>query len=228
MAKVWGYARVSTKKQDAKRQEDNIKFFAPDAVIYSESFTGTTLERPEFEKMMKRVKSGDTIIFDEISRMSREADEGFALYKELYENGVNLVFLKERALDTDNFKAALNQQLAANTGNEVTDYCIEFINGLLMKLAEQQIKAAFAAAEHEVEFIHKRTADGMKAHHAGDKIAEARTGKTYTTKKSALMKDKIMKMSKDFNGNMSDKEIIETLKITRNTYYKYKAELKNQ
>jgi len=165
--KIYGYARVSTKKQSIDRQIDNIKAFAPDAEIYQEKFTGTTLDRPEFVKLMKRVKSGDVIIFDEISRMSREADEGFALYKALYNSGVNLVFLKERTLDTDNFKAALNQQLAANTGNEVTDYCIGFINGLLMKLAEQQIKAAFAAAEHEVKFIQQRTADGMKAAHAG-------------------------------------------------------------
>ena len=61
-----------------------------------EVFTGTKVYgRKVFAKLLGVVKEGDTIVFDEISRMSRNEEEGFSLYQELYEKGVNLVFLKE-------------------------------------------------------------------------------------------------------------------------------------
>ena len=46
-------------------------------------------------KLLKTVKSSDTIVFDSVSRMSRNASEGFALYQDLLEKNVELVFLKE-------------------------------------------------------------------------------------------------------------------------------------
>lgn len=57
--------------------------------------------------LLKVVKAGDTIVFDEVSRMGRTADEGFELYKELYEKGVELVFLKEPHINTEVYKKAM-------------------------------------------------------------------------------------------------------------------------
>ena len=77
---VYGYVRISTKKQNIERQIRNIKERYPDAVIVSEIYTGTKYQgRQEFEKILKRVRSGDAIVFDSVSRMSRNAEEGFAL-----------------------------------------------------------------------------------------------------------------------------------------------------
>ena len=59
----------------------------------------------------------------------------------------------------------------------------------------------------------------------GKQIGRA-TGTKVTTKKSVEMKAKIVKMSKSFSGNMTDKEVIDILKIARNTYFKYKRELR--
>ena len=69
---------------------------------------------------------------------------------------------------------------------------------------------------------------GVYGSHWGlsDKIRKARTGKKFETPKSKEMKQKIRKMAKSFGGNMTDKEVIETLKIARNTYFKYKREMK--
>ena len=47
-------------------------------------------------------------------------------------------------------------------------------------------------------------------------------------KKSVDMKQKIRKMSKDFDGSMNDREVMEVLKLARNTYYKYKREMVNE
>ena len=80
----YGYCRVSTKKQNIERQVRNIKQEYKDAVILQEAYTGTKIEgRKEFNKLLRTVKEGDTIIFDSVSRMSRNAEEGYKLYEEL-------------------------------------------------------------------------------------------------------------------------------------------------
>ena len=107
MERIWGYARISTKKQNIERQVRNILAFNPLAVIIQETYTGRNSSRPKFEKLLKTIRTGDTIIFDSVSRMSRNAHEGFTLYQELYSKGVNLVFLKERHIDSETYRKEL-------------------------------------------------------------------------------------------------------------------------
>ena len=103
----YGYCRISKPKQSIDRQIRNIKAAYPNAVIVQEVFTRTRMDRKEWPKLMKRVSAGDTIIFDSVSRMSGNAVDGFATYEELYNKGVNLVFLKEPHINTDTYKKAL-------------------------------------------------------------------------------------------------------------------------
>ena len=58
----------------------------------------------------------------------------------------------------------------------------------------------------------------------GSKIGREK-GLTFETKKSKEMKEKIQKLSKDFDGTLKDTELMELLKIARNSYYKYKKEI---
>lgn len=103
---VYGYARISTAKQNIERQIRNIGTEFPDATIFQEKFTGTKMDRPEWRKLYRKLQSGDTIVFDSVSRMSRNAADGFSLYKELYERDITLVFLKEPHINTDVFREA--------------------------------------------------------------------------------------------------------------------------
>ena len=98
---IYGYARISRKEQSIERQIRNIKAEYPKAVIVQEAFTGTKMDRPEWNKLYKKVKPGDKIVFDSVSRMSRNADEGVQIYFELYENGIQLIFLKEKYINTE-------------------------------------------------------------------------------------------------------------------------------
>ncbi len=101
MSKIYGYCRISTPKQNIERQIRNILKEFPDAIIIQETFTGSLFQgRIELEKLIRCIKPDDTIIFDSVSRMSRNADEGFRLYEKLYNQGVNLVFLKEPHINT--------------------------------------------------------------------------------------------------------------------------------
>ena len=77
MSREFGYCRISTGRQNIERQERNIKTAFPDAVIVKEVYTGTKFQgRKELEKILEKVQAGDTIIFDSVSRMSRDAEEG--------------------------------------------------------------------------------------------------------------------------------------------------------
>ena len=222
---IYGYARVSTVRQDVNRQIKNIKDKYPDAIIFAEEYTGTKIRRPEFDKLLNVVKEGDTIVFDEVSRMSRDADEGFKLYEELYNKGVRLIFLKEPHLDTDTYRETLKSNISM-TGTEL-DYILEGVQKYMMALAKKQIALAFEQAQKEVEYLHRRTSEGVKRAIAnGSKCGGLTTkGTKLVTKKSISMKASIKKLSRDFDGSNTDVEVIKILGISRKTFYKYKREM---
>lgn len=223
---TYGYCRISTKQQSIERQIRNIIATYPDAKIYEEAYTGTKIERPAFDEMLGKLKPGDTVVFDSVSRMSRDAEDGFALYQDLYSNGVNLVFLKEHHIDTDTYKGALSNQLAM-TGED-TDLIFQGINAYLLKLAEKQIKLAFEQAQKEVDDLHQRTKEGIQTAKLKGKQVGQKRGAKLTTQKSINAKRFIVKNSRTFGGSLDDKECIEHLKITPNTFYKYKKELRTE
>ncbi|RDY22380.1 recombinase family protein, partial [Romboutsia maritimum] len=82
---IYGYCRISTNKQSIERQHRNILNLYPNAIIIDEVYTGTKIHtRKELNKLLNIIKQGDTIVFDSVSRMSRNSEEGFKLYEELY------------------------------------------------------------------------------------------------------------------------------------------------
>lgn len=232
MGKTYGYARISKPKQSLQLQIDAIKKMAADAVIFSEAYTGSTNDRPEWKKLLKKVEKGDTIIFYMVSRMSRSAEEGTKDYFDLYNKGINLIFIKDRHIDTESYKQSFEKAGFSvdfdNDGSAESNLITKILDALkefMQAKVNDDIKKAFEEAEKELKNNHKRTSDGMKASGAGKKIAEARLGNRYETKKSKEMKGKIRKMAKCYDGTMTDKEVMETLKLARNTYYKYKREI---
>lgn len=232
-SRVFGYARISTKKQKIERQIDNIKKLYPDAAIIQEAFTGTKIDRPAFNKLINNIKEGDTIVFDEVSRMSRNAEEGIALYTELFEKGVNLVFIKEPHINTSVYREKMKIHIEKNiesTGSKPTD---KFINALMdalqdyaIDLAKEQVELAFKTAQAEVDFLHQRTSEGVRKAQAEGKQVGRRDGLKVETKKAKGAKAIILKNSKDFNGSNTDDEVIRICGISRNSYYKYKRELR--
>lgn len=221
---IYGYCRISTKQQNIERQVRNIKANFENAIIFQEAFTGTTTDRPEWNKLYKKIKAGDTIVFDSVSRMSRNADEGFTLYEELYNKGIELVFLKEPHIDTATYKKAIQTNISMT--NTSVDYILEGINKYLMALAKEQIRLAFHQAEKEVTDLHQRTKEGIQTARLNGKQIGQKKGNTLITKKSVEMKKQIIKYSKDFSGTLNDTDCIKLLGIARNSYYKYKKELK--
>ena len=169
---IYGYCRISTAKQSIDCQIRNIKAEYPTAHIVQEAYTGTSIFRPEWLKLYRILKSGDIVVFDSVSRMSRNAEEGFALYEDLYHKGIQLVFLKEHHIDTETYKKALSGSMAM-TGTNV-DFILKGINEYLMALAKEKIR------------IH----------------------------------------CKAFGGTLDDMECMKLTGLARNTYYKYKRQIR--
>ena len=234
MCKIYGMARVSTKQQNIERQVRNILAAYPDAIIKKEYYTGTKLEgRVELERVIKAAKPGDILVFDSVSRMSRNAEEGFNLYQELYNRGVELVFLKEPHINTTVYREAAKRQIQTiSTGDAAADELLngstEALNRYTMRLAAQQIQIAFDQAEKEVKDLHQRVSEGMEtARLNGSQIGQV-AGRKLNVKKAQPMKEQILKYSKDFDGTLNDAECMKLTGLARNTYYKYKKELKDE
>lgn len=220
---IYGYCRISTPQQNIERQERNIKTVYPDAVLVSEAYTGTKIERPQWSRLLNRVAAGDTIVFDSVSRMSRDAADGYAAYENLYSRGVTLVFLKEPHINTDTYRAAMTASLP-KTGTKA-DILLDAVEQFLLALAKEQIQLAFDQAEKEVKDLHQRTSEGIKTAKLNGKQIGQPKGVKLTTKKSIAAKQVIKQHTKEFGGSLSDSEVMKLAGISRNSYYKYKREL---
>ena len=220
---IYGYCRISTPQQNIERQERNIKAAYPDAVLVSEAYTGTKIERPKWSRLLARVVKGDTIVFDSVSRMSRDAADGYAAYEDLYSRGVTLVFLKEPHINTDTYRAAMSVSLP-KTDTKV-DILLDAVEQFMLALAKEQIHLAFDQSEKEVKDLHQRTSEGIKTAKLNGKQIGQPKGAKLTTKKSIAAKQIIKQHAKEFGGSLSDPEVIKLAGISRNSYYKHKREL---
>lgn len=241
--KTYGYLRISTKHQSIERQEHNIRAEHPTAVIISETFTGggEMEARPAWARLAKTVKAGDRIVFDSVSRMSRNAEEGVQTYMDLYSRGIELTFLREPYLNTAVFRRAA-AAVVPMTGTKV-DCILSAVNDFLFQLAKEQIELGFTQAEKELTDIRTRTREGIAAKKRKNEalqIADPEhyrenpeytpfrepAGQKLTTKKSIKAKEIIKKHNKAFGGNLTDRETAALAGISINSLYRYKREIR--
>ncbi len=222
---IYGYARISKPQQNIDRQIRNIKARFPEAVIVSEAYTGTTAERPKWQRLISMAKSGDTIVFDSVSRMSRDAAEGYTAYEMLFSRGIELVFLREPMIDTSAFRNALSASVPLTGGN--VDLILAGVNAFLLELAREQIKIAFSQAEKEVSDLHQRTKEGIETARINGKQIGRAAGSKIETRKAREAKAMIRQHSRSFGGSLSDDDMCKLAGISRNSLYKYKREIKS-
>lgn len=238
--KTYGYCRISSYKQNIERQERNILREHPDALIVREVFTGRNVsQRRELQKLLKVIKPGDTIVFDSVSRMSRNAEEGFELYKELYGKGIELVFLKEHHIDTKTYRRELEKQLEVpeNSGDTAADELMQgmitLLNRYILNLAQKQIQLAFQQSQKEVDDLRQRTREGIESARRNGKQIGQKAGRLLHVKKKVPIQKLISEYSRTFGGAFKDEQVMKIINasgkytISRNVYYKYKGELKN-
>ncbi len=227
MQRVYGYCRISTKKQNIERQERNILAAYPTAHIIKETYTGTRLCRKGLDKLLREVRSGDVIVFDSVSRMSRSSADGIALYMDLMDKGIVLVFLKEPHINTETYKQALSNGVDL-VGNEIADIYIEATNKVLRILATKQIELAFQQAQKEVDDLKQRTAEGIETARRNGKQIGTPQGAVLNVKKKAPAMRVIRENSVRFGGTLNDTQCARAAGVCRKTFYKYLYEIERE
>ena len=100
---IYGYARVSTKGQakDGNSLESQIELLKSNGAekIYSDSFTGTKTDRPNFNKLINKLKTGDTLIVTKLDRFARSMAQGSELVNELIKRGIKVNILNIGIMD---------------------------------------------------------------------------------------------------------------------------------
>lgn len=100
---IYGYARVSTKGQakDGNSLENQIELLKDNGAeeIYSDSFTGTKTDRPQFNKLLEKLQKGDTLIVTKLDRFARSMTQGSELVTELINKGVKVNILNIGVMD---------------------------------------------------------------------------------------------------------------------------------
>ncbi|MBP5325453.1 MAG: recombinase family protein [Pseudobutyrivibrio sp.] len=233
---IVGYARVSTPTQKLRRQIDNLKDAYPDIVVISEVFTGSTDNRPKWKKLMRQCRAGNVgkLVFDEVSRFSRNAEEAIVEYKELFNLGIELEFLKEPHINSKIYKDASERKIEIATegmDDETANLINTVIGGLndyLLSVAEKQIYLAFEHAQKERELLSQRTSEGLKkAKLMGSKVGR-QPGQKLVTKKSKRAKRIIRKHYKVLGGELTATQCFTLAQITKSTFYRYLDEMREE
>lgn len=102
---IYGYGRVSTKRQakDGNRLEAHENAFrsAGATKIYNDAFTGTKAHRPELDKLMVVMQSGDTLVVTKLDGIARSATQGIELIQSLLDRGVVVHVLNMGLMDNN-------------------------------------------------------------------------------------------------------------------------------
>lgn len=100
-AKVFGYARVSTRHQHEDRQVKALTEYGIEPQdIFVDKISGTMEKRPALDEMLSKLRSGDTVVVSSFDRLARSTQQLLSLSERFSKEGITLVSLKEK-LDTN-------------------------------------------------------------------------------------------------------------------------------
>lgn len=187
--KCYGYVRVSSKEQNEERQiiamqEQNVEH------IYMDKQSGKDFERPQYNKMLKRLRSGDCIYVLSIDRLGRNYEEILEQWKHLTkEKNIDIVVMDMPLLDTRQGKDLL--------GTLISDLVLQILSFV---------------AQTEREAIRTRQAEGIAA-------ARAR-GKTWGGREKSLPHDFPVLLEQWQSGKITAIEFANMCHIHRSTLYR--------
>ena len=218
MGRLFGYLRISTKeerrKQKFTRQEHALKSWCtenneeiPERRMYRDDASGKSFNRASWKEMEQDVQAGDTIIFKDICRFTRERDNGYKKYMELLNRGMELIFLDNPTLNTEYIKSMQNSAEKMKRENIVGGMTLEFVIRLLLVTELDK-------AEKERETTVKRIKDGIAA---SDKKSGRKIGQL--DKLSPELENDIRVYL--VNRSVKQIDLINRYNISRNTLKKY-------
>lgn len=217
----FAYERISTKeernKQKFNRQDHAMEKFAKEngiefVLTVKEDASGKNFsDRKEWKKLERLLQPGDTIVFKDISRFTREAENGYAKYMDLLQKDINLVFLDNQTISTDYIRQLLH---VAEAQDLVARVSLESTVKLLLIVELDRV-------EKERLILIKRTKDGIAASKKASGRAKGRLDKM-----TPELKADLIEYLKD--RTIPQKSLMQKHKISRNTLKKYAAILKKE
>ena len=214
MSNYFAYMRISTKEERGKqkytRQENSLQRYARTKNIdyvfeFKEDASGKSFtNRSEWNRLEKIIQPNDTIVFKDITRFTRESENGYIKYMELMEKGIHLIFLDNPTLSTGYIKDLISTAKNMN-------FLEKTINEMLVKVL---LAAELTRAEEERLTISQRTKDGMAAspNKAGRKLGQL-------DKMTEALKNDIRRYLTD--KSIKQVDLMNKYKISRNTLKKY-------
>ncbi len=221
MGRTFAYMRISTeeerKKQKYTRQEYAIARWAkehridiPDRKVYKDDKSGKSFERPQWQELESDLQPGDTVVMKDITRFSREYENGFQKYMELLDKDISLVFIDNPTISTDYIRSMI--AMAEKQDSRIARKSLEDTIELL-------ILVELDRAEQERLTLSKRTKDSLAA---SPNKSGRKTGQV--DKLTPALRDDIVKYLHD--RSITQMALINKHKICRNTLCKYIARVR--
>lgn len=216
--------RISTKEERGKqkftRQEQAIVRWCkensieiPERRIYRDDASGKSFERPAWEELEQDIQEGDTVLFKDVYRFTRERDNGYKKYMELLNKGIELIFIDNPTLNTEYIKSMQSSADKMKKENIIGGMTLEFVIRLLLVTELDR-------AEKEREITVKRITDGIKA---SSKKSGRKVGQL--DKMSPELEEDIKKFLSD--RSIKQVDLMNKYNISRNTLKKYIAYIAN-
>ena len=225
MGNIFAYMRISTKEdremQKFSRQEVAIDRYADEnnlniTLKLKEDESGKTFAgRTEWARMESLLHSGDTVIIKDISRFSRNVNEGIEKYLELMEKGIDLVFLDNFTISTSYTRNLLD---IAKREKEEGEHLMSEVQTFLIRIL---LIAELERAEKERTTLIQRIKDGIRA---SDKTQGRKVGQL--DKLTPELKTDIEEYLT--NRTITQTELLKKHEISRNTLKKYIERIKEE
>lgn len=156
----FSYSRISTDEEHQRfsRQEKALAKYAEDHGIkyfreFKDECTGSTFDRPEFKELDAHLQRGDTVVMKDLSRFTREAENGYKKYMEWLNKGVNIVFIDNPTISSDYIRQMLD---IAKQQDTIPKLFSEFMVKILLMTELDR-------AEKERLIMRQRIIDGIAA-----------------------------------------------------------------
>lgn len=195
-ANVYGYVRVSTKEQNEDRQMVALSDFpVPKKNIYMDKLSGKDFNRPQYQRLMKKLRPGDILVIKSIDRLGRNYEEILLQWRIITkEKRVAMVVLDMPLLDT------------GKTGNNLTG---TFVADLVLQILSY-------VAQTERENIHQRQKEG---------IAAARLRGVRFGRPRKPVPERFWQLMEDWKSNqISSRQAARQLSIAQDTFLRWVRE----
>lgn len=193
IGKVYGYVRVSTKEQNEDRQLIALHGFpVPEKNIYMDKLSGKDFNRPQYQKLLKKLRPGDVLVIKAIDRLGRNYDEILLQWRVITkEKQVDMVVLDMPLLNTRDTEGDL-------TGTFVADLVLQILSYV---------------AQTERENIRQRQMEGI----AAAKIRGVRFGRPRKE-----VPDSFRQLKEDYErGKVSSRAAAKELSISQDTFLRW-------